>query len=181
MLSDLKATSKWGYSWQIGETCRRRALFWGDWFPWRKVTGHRCHTEELARRQTSEVLSNKSYELVAAPEHSAWGQTCFLIYATSHLHKKRDGFRALLSSGNANVFRTFWWTIWNGIISIWIKKQHLDLHLLFSHNQDSYKYLLRGQNHRSSLHCSQIKGRFWLPGHDECTIIKQFHNQAAFP
>lgn len=105
---------------------------------------------------------------------------------TTHLdsspsHKNHDSFWGLKFGKCEHLRNILVDSVKWHVINIWVNKQHLDLHLLFSHNQDSYKYLLRGQNHRSSQHCSQIKGCFWLPGHDECTIIKQFHNQTAFP
>lgn len=168
----------------MGETPEWRALFWGDWFPGRKVTGHGGHTEELARRQMSEdVWSIIKQELWASCSVEAFCLRIDLLSDTwqPHSHKDRDSFQARFKFRKCERLQNVVVDSLKRCYKHLVKKQHLDLHLLFSHNQDSYKYPLRGQNHRSSLHCSQIKGCFSLPGHDECTIIKQFHNQAAFP
>lgn len=76
-----------------------------------------------------------------------------------------------------NIYQGLWSAVYRRQGINESKKHRADLHLLFSHNRDSYKYPGQGQNRRSSPHCSQIKEYFLLPGPDECTRIKQMHKE----
>lgn len=132
----------------------------------------------------TKVLTGWSCEAVSMSKPFACGQKFFpdpQHIWTAHLQIKNCDSLSALKFGQCECLQNVLVDSlkWH-VVNIWVNKQHLDLHLLFSHNQDSYKYLLRGQNHRSSQHCSQIKGCFWLPGHDECTIIKQFQIKLHF-